>query len=438
MPTNVSEVIDDARFNSYHLRVVLLCGILILFDGFDLGSISFAAPEFRKMLDLGPAGLASVFSAGLFGLTLGALLFGLIGDIWGAKRTFILCGVLFGVFTLLTATAQSLATLVPYRFLTGLALGGASPLSIAIASDYCPKRLRTSVVMIMYISLSLGQIAAAYVYGYLGGAFGWRTIFYVGGVAPLLLAPVLGLLLPEALEYLVMKGAAPERINAILRRVAPGARFLDTDFVVARDNRDSFQPVQLFTAGRAPVTLTLWLVFFTSLIAIYFFNTWIPTLLNGSGLSQQEIVQITAALQFGGVVGTLVAAPLVLKLGAFRTVSLGYCAAAAAMLLLGRSGTSFLVLASATLAVGIFLIGTQSALNAACASVYPPAIRATGVGWGFGIGRIGSILSPFFASTLLAFDLRASDLFMAAAVPTLAASAGALAVMHLLQRRATS
>src|SRR5262249_24110861 len=138
--TNVSEVVDNARFNAYHLRILALCGLLILFDGFDLGSISLAAPEFKKLFELGPAGLASIFSAGLFGLALGALLFGLIGDLWGVKRTFVFCGVMFGVFTLLTASANSPASLVAYRFATGLALGGASPLSIAIASDYCPKR----------------------------------------------------------------------------------------------------------------------------------------------------------------------------------------------------------------------------------------------------------------------------------------------------------
>src|SRR5215469_2379353 len=152
--TNVSEVVDNARFNAFHLRILVLCGVLILFDGFDLGAIGLAAPEFRKLLELGNTGLASVFSAGLFGLALGALVFGLIGDLVGVKRTFVFCGVAFGVFTLLTATAQSVNVLIAARFLTGLALGGASPLSIALASDYCPKRVRTSVVMIMYISLA--------------------------------------------------------------------------------------------------------------------------------------------------------------------------------------------------------------------------------------------------------------------------------------------
>jgi AAHS family 4-hydroxybenzoate transporter-like MFS transporter len=433
--TNVSEVVDNARLNSYHLRILALCALLILFDGFDLGSIGLAAPEFRKLFELDAPGMAPVFSAGLFGLALGALAFGFIGDLWGATRTFVFCGLMFGVFTLLTASATSLAALVPYRFLTGLALGGASPLSIAIASDYCPKRVRTSVVMIMYIGLAAGQIVAAYVYGYLSDAFGWRTVFYVGGLAPIALAPVLVLLLPETLEYLVMKGAPPARINAILRRIEPGRTFAGTEFVVAKENKDAFQPAQLFAEGRAAVTLALWLVFFTSLIAIYFFNTWIPTLLTGSGLSTREIVQITAALQFGGVIGTLVAAPIVLRLGAFRTVALGYLAAALAMIGLGLGGASYGALAAATLAVGVFLIGTQSALNASCASVYPPAIRATGVGWGFGIGRIGSILSPYLAGALLALHWRPAHLFMIAAVPTLVASAGALAVMGLLQRR---
>jgi MFS transporter, AAHS family, 4-hydroxybenzoate transporter len=436
MATDVSAIIDNARFNRYHLRIVALCALMILFDGFDLTSISFVAPEFIEYLGVDRASIGPVFSAGLVGLTLGALGFGLLGDRWGVKRAFIFCGVMFGVFSLLTAFAQSLTVLLVYRFLAGLALGGASPISIAIASDYVPKRVRTSVVMIMYISLAVGQIAAGYSYGWLSFLGGWRTVLYIGGLAPILLAPLFIVGLPEALEYLVMHGAAPARINAILARLEPGSRFTDTSFLIARENKPGFQPVQLFQDGRAAITGVLWAVFFTSLIAIYFFNNWIPTLLTGGGLSGSEIIVVTTALPFGGVVGTFIAAPIVMRLGGFLTVSLGYLCAAAAMVVLGSGRTGFVFLAVGTLAVGVFLIGTQSALNASCASIYPPSMRATGVGWGFGIGRIGAILSPAIASYLIALKWQPSDLFLIAAVPTLAACLGAALVLRLVLRRA--
>jgi AAHS family 4-hydroxybenzoate transporter-like MFS transporter len=325
--------------------------------------------------------------------------------------------------------------LLAIRFLAGLALGGASPISIAIASDYVPLRIRTTVVMIMYISLAVGQIAAGYAYGFLS-LLGWRTVFYVGGILPILLAPLFITLLPESLEHLVMKGAPAEKINAILRRLDPTGVYTEEEFTISKENKQGFQPALLFQDGRAAVTSVLWITFFMALIAVYFFNNWIPTLLSGSGLSQSEIVVITTALPFGGVVGTLLAAPVVYRLGGFLTVALGYVAAAVCMLVLGSGGNAFLFLVVLVLAIGIFLIGTQSVLNASCAAVYPPSMRSTGVGWGFGVGRIGSVLSPAIAGYLVSLRWAPSQLFLVASIPTLVAAVGGFVILQLVRRRA--
>ncbi|MDQ2084399.1 MFS transporter [Xanthobacteraceae bacterium Astr-EGSB] len=435
MARNVSDVIDNARFNGYHLRIIMICGLLILFDGFDLTAISYAAPDLIKHLGINRSLIGPVFSAGLFGLTLGALGFGLIGDRLGIKPTFALCCVVFGVFTLATVVASSLTELMVYRFIAGLGLGGASPLSVAYASDYCPKKVRTSVVMIMYINLSVGQIVAGYTYSTLA-AFGWQAVFIVGGILPLLLVPVMLLLMPDGLEHMVLRKAAPEKINAVLAKIEPSVPAVDTEFTIAKENKQGFQLAELFRDGRAAVTAVLWCVFFTSLIAMYFFMNWIPTLLQGSGLDKTQIVIITSALPFGGILGTLVASTVVMKVSGFRTVAIGYFCAAIAMALLSMAGSEFLLLAVGTLAVGMFLIGTQSVLNAVAAAVYPPTMRATGIGWGFGIGRIGSIISPSIAGLLVALHWQPADLFRIAALPTLAACIAAYVVARLLASRA--
>ena len=381
--------------------------------------------------------IASVFSAGLFGLTVGSVFFGLVADRVGAKRTFIFCGLAFGAFSLATAFADSVSTLLVYRFLAGLALGGASPISIAIVSNAMPKHVRTSATVIMYISLAVGSIVAGYAYGFFS-FFGWRTVFYFGGVLPILLAPVFYSMLPETVVFQVMHNAPPERIRAVLARLDPNRDFShETYFTVPRENKAGFQPLQLFQDGRAPITAVLWVVFFTSLIAIYFFNTWIPTLLSGSALSNGQIVVISTALQFGGIVGTLIAAPIVLRVAGFLTAAIGYFCAALAMLVLGSGGSGFIFLACVVLAVGIFLIGTQSVLNVSCALAYPPSMRGTAVGWGFGIGRIGSVLSPAIAGLLVAMQWKPAQLFIVASVPTFTAALGALVVFWLLRRART-
>jgi len=188
----------------------------------------------------------------------------------------------------------------------------------------------------------------------------------------------------------------------------------------------------LFQDARAALTSVLWVVFFESIMAIYFYNNWIPTLLNGSGLSQREIVTITTALPFGGVIGTLLIAPVLMKLGSFRTVALGYLCAAIAMITLSGVGLSFLALALCVFAVGFFPIGTQSALNASSALIYPSSLRSTGVGWGFGIGSIGSIISPSIAGVLVAFHWQPGQLFPVAVAPALAASITAYLLMRML------
>ena len=437
MARNVSDAVDGAKFNLYHLRIVVICGLLILFDGFDLTAIAYAAPDLIKHLGITRSLIGPVFSAGLFGLTLGALGFGLIGDRLGVKVTFAICCTVFGIFTLATLAADSLTELLIFRFVAGLGLGGASPISVAYASDYCPKKVRTSVVMIMYINLSLGQILAGYVYDFLSD-FGWHGLFVVGGIMPIALVPIMWWLVPETLERLVLKKAEPEKINAILRHIDPATTADDTEFVIAKENREGFQLIELFRDGRAAITGVLWAVFFSSLIALYFFMNWIPTLLQGSGLDKTQIVIITSALPFGGIAGTLIASTIVMKVDGFRAVGAGYFCAAVAMLLLSYAGSEFVLLAVGTLAVGMFLIGTQSVLNASAAGVYPPTMRATGIGWGFGIGRIGSIISPSIAGILVAMHWQPSELFRLAALPTFAACAFAFVVMRILHRRATS
>lgn len=414
----------------------MLCGVLIFFDGFDLSAISYAAPAFIKLLGISRPMIAPVLSSGLLGLTMGAPCFGFIADRIGAKRTFLCCGAMFGMFSIATSLSGSWTSLLIWRFLTGLALGGASPISIAIASDFVPKRVRESVTMIMYISLAVGGIAAGYTYGFVS-VFGWRTVFWVGGILPLVLTPVFWAFMPETLVFLVMHDAPVERIRAILARVDPAHDYSQAaGFTVARENKAGFQPAQLFQDGRAAITLVLWVVFFTSLIAVYFFNSWLPTLLTGRGLSGKEIVVIATSLQFGGIVGTFIAASIVVRLPPFLIAGGAYVAAAAAMLVLGNGGSGTVFLTSAVLAVGIFLIGAQSVLNVSCAVVYPPSMRGTGVGWGFGVGRAGSVLSPAIAGVLVAMHWGPRQLFAIAAVPTLAAGLGAFVVLALSRRHA--
>ena len=435
MAVNVTEVIEGAKFNRFHLQIVLLCGLMVLIDGYDLAAISYAASDFVKFLGVPQATLGPVFSAGFVGLTLGAMTFGLVGDRWGTRRTFVLCSLVFGVFTLATAAATSLPMLLAFRALAGWGLGGATPLAVAISTDYCPKRLKMPVTMIMYVSLALGNIVAANTYGFLS-FFGWRTVFIVGGVVPLLLAPVYLMFMPDRIEYLVMRHAEPGRIRAILSRLDPRRSFAgETNFEVPAENKAHFQLVQLFQEGRAAITAVLWVAFFASLLSLFFFNSWLPVLLGDYGLSKGEIVYTSSSMNLGGIVGTLIAAPTVAMLGGLRTAAIGYFLGAISIAILAKAGTGFGFLFGMALIVGLLLIGTQGVLNVVTAALYPPAIRGTAVGWAFGVGRSAAIISPSIAGILRAFKWPASDIFLLAALPTLCAAIAVAVVMVLVAQR---
>jgi len=429
MAANVTELIAESRLNRFHLRVVGLCACLIFFDGFDLTTVSYAAPDLANALGVSRPMLGPVFSAGLVGLTLGALLFGLLGDRIGRKPAFVLAGLLFGLATLGTATSGSLTTLILWRIVTGVGLGGATPLSITIASDFCPRRLRATLTMLMYCAFTIGGVVGGAAAAGLVHEWGWRAVFYVGGTLPLLLAPVLAAGLPETLQFLVLKGRTAE-LGRLLPRVNPAARLpADGRYVLADDTgSEGFQVSELFRHGYAPRTVLLWSIFFVTLVALYFYTTWLPTLLNGQGISPAGIVAITGASQFGGLAGSLIVAWLMISLPAFTIIAGGYAIAAVAMLGLALIGDGYAVLLAANFVVGIFLIGTQNGLNANSAMLYPPAMRSTGVGWGIGIGRIGGVLGPSIAGLLLALHLDPKSLFMLAAIPPLVASGIALAI----------
>jgi len=434
-PIDVSEIVNEAQFNAYHARIVMLCGALVLFDGFDLSAISYAAPDFANLFALRPTMIAPVFSAGLFGLTLGGILCGPIADRIGARRVFAACGTIFGLFSLATAGARGINELLAERFVAGLALGGVSPIAIAILSDMLPKRFRIAVTMVISVSASLGAIAAGQAYGFLA-LFGWRTIFWIGGLLPLMLAPLILLLMPEPLEFLVMRGAPPSRIRAILSRIEPRRDFSrQTRFTVPPENKPGFQPIQLFSDGRGAITIALWMVFIASLVAIYFLLQWLPTLLSADGFSKTEIVLVTNGLQFGALLGALIAAPLVVRLPPFLVAAAGYFFAALAVLGFAAASGSHVFLAIIALCIGILIMGAQSVLTVSSAGAYPCSMRSTGLGWGFGIGRAASALSPAIAGALVAMQWRPAELFMTASVPTALAALFALVVHHLMQRQ---
>jgi MFS transporter, AAHS family, 4-hydroxybenzoate transporter len=306
------------------------------------------------------------------------------------------------------------------------------PNSIALTAEYAPQRRRGTMVTIMFCGFPIGASIAGFAAVPILPAFGWRGVFVLAGIMPLLLAPVLALLLPESIRHLVIHGGEADRVRRLLALVNPRLLFeSDTNFVV-REERAPGMPVgHLFRQGRAIPTILLWIGFFMSLVDIYLLSSWLPTVFHDAGITLSLAVIATAVFQGGGVVAALVLGGLVDRFGAYRVLSITYFLGAVCIALLGYSHSIVSILCC-TFFAGAGVLGGQTGSNALAASFYPTYIRSTGIGWALGIGRIGSIVGPIFGGIMLSLHWPLTNVFMAAAIPSLVGS-GAIFLMGRTQ-----
>jgi len=427
-PVDVARFIDAQPVGGFQVRLLLTCAAVLFLDGFDTQAIGFVAPALAKEWGVSKAALGPVFSAGLFGLMIGALVFGPLADRIGRKKIIVFSTLAFGIGTLVTAFVQDIDMLLAIRFLTGLGLGGAMPNAIAMTSEFNPRRRRATMVMIMFCGFSVGAALGGFLAAALIPPFGWRSVFVVGGLAPLLLVPILARRLPESVRFLALTGRAQERVAELLGSISPRAVFAPaTQFVVHEPELAGIPVLHLFRDGRALVTLLLWVVFFMSLLDLYFLSNWLPTVLNDLGASVSEAAMIGSMLQVGGVVGTFALGSIIDRFS-FRALALVYFIAVFAVGAIGQLGHSVIFVSMAIFAAGFCIVGGQIAANALAAGFYPTAVRATGVGWALGIGRVGSIVGPLVGGALLIAKWSTQSVFMAAATAALCAALAAFSL----------
>ncbi|WP_420469581.1 MFS transporter [Brevundimonas sp. FT23042] len=418
-------VIDRAKFGPLQFGVTALCFIIAMLDGFDTQSIAFVAPKIAEDWGLAPSAFGPIFAIGLLGLTVGAFVLSPAADRFGRKTVILISTAIFGLFALLTAFSTSMNELLIYRFITGIGLGAAMPNIIALTSEYGPARLRATLVTVMFCGFPLGSTIGGLISTWLIAEFDWHSVFVVGGVLPLLLLPVLWLMLPESVRFLVAKGAPESRIAPIVGKIDASASV--SEFIAGLKDEQStaargFSVFQLFREGRAPTTLLLWVAFFMNLLVMYFLVNWLPTLLKGAGLPLSMAILSTATLNLGGVVGAIALGRMIDRISPYVVLGTAYAASAAFIALLAFGGTNLTVLLVGAALSGFGVVGAQIGCNALTAAVYPTAIRATGVGWALGVGRIGAIVGPLVGGMLLARDWSPQSLILLAVVPAVIAS----------------
>ncbi|VVP81277.1 3-(3-hydroxy-phenyl)propionate transporter [Pseudomonas fluorescens] len=352
---------------------IALCFIVALIEGFDLQAAGTAAAGLRQTFTLDPKSMGWVFSAGIIGLLPGAFFGGWIADRIGRKKILIAAVLLFGVFSLSTAYVSSFSTLLLARFMTGLGLGAALPNLIALCAEAVGEQRRGTAISIMYAGVPLGGALAAVVAMLFTEH--WQTTFIIGGLAPLLVVPLMILLLPESSAFRQQQGTVTEP------RASTGQA--------------------LFGEGRARVTLALWLSYFFTLTVMYMLLNWLPSLLLEQGFSKAEAGLVQMLFNLGGALGSLLGGVLLDRCNGVKVVLYVYAGLLAALAGVGLS-VGIVPMAVAGFCAGLFVMAAQLVLYALAPPSYPTSVRATGVGAAVAVGRLGSVAGPLAAGQILA------------------------------------
>jgi AAHS family 4-hydroxybenzoate transporter-like MFS transporter len=410
------ELLDRPGARPLRRLVLVLCALVTTLDGFDTQSIALAAPGISREWGVPAAAFGTVFSIGLAGSLVGTVLLGRLGDRYGRRRILMLSVALFAVCSLLTPLVDSVLALVAARLLTGIGLGGALPAAITLTAEYAPSARRGSFVGLMFCGFPFGGVLAGVLAAPLVPAFGWASVFVVGGVVPLALLPVMWRAMPESPQYLLHR-ADRTGLDRVLERMGAGGVQVAAVPVPARS------PIaRLFTGGRARGTVLLWVTLFLALMLAYLLVNWIPLVSRAAGANAAGASLAVATLNIGAIVGCLLLGRIADGRRSTVVVGSGFVLGALAIAALGVVGTTTGALLAATFVAGFFAIGSQMCLAAVCAGCYETSSRATGVGAAMGAGRIGGIVGPVLGGILLGAGYASSTIFLITAVAAVLAA----------------
>jgi AAHS family 4-hydroxybenzoate transporter-like MFS transporter len=430
----VDEIIDSQPVGSLQVRTVALCCCVAALNGYDGQLVGFLAPSMAADLHVDVRSFGPMFAAGFLGLMMGAMSMGPLGDRLGRRPALLISTIVFGVLAGLTGFVHSLNELVLARFLTGLGLGGALPNVAALATEYMPKRLNRIPASLIGAAIPAGAMGAGLIATVIVPGWGWRAMFYLGGLMPLMLAAVLAVALPESARYLSLDSAKQGQVRRIMAKIWPDAARLNAHFDAPPRIAESGGSVfELFRHGRATVTSMLWLINIMSFMVLYFIVSWMPSLLKAASLPVSAGITSITAFSFGGIVGSLAEGPLMNRFSPERLLFAEYIAFAMLVGILAAAPLSLGLVAMLSFVMGVTIQAAQAGLIIFAVTLYPTEIRSTGAGWSVAVGIVGSIIGPLLGGAAMLAGWSAQAIFASGAVPALCAC-GAVGVIAWSKR----
>ncbi len=417
----INDVIDARPVGSLQWYAIATCILIAVLDGFDTQTIGMLAPAMSADLGIALVQFGPIFSAGLFGMLIGAVVLGPMADRFGRKTMVVVSTLVFGGLSLATALATSYEQLLVLRLLTGVGLGGALPNALALASEYSPKRLARIVVATLMCGMPLGAVVGGMVTSVLLPVYGWHAIFIVGGVLPLVVAVFAAVFMPESARFLIAQGRSGGRLTSIMTRIAPDLP--SAQMYIAPQVKLGAIPISsLFAEGRWKDTLLLWVPYFMNLVVLYFIVSWIPAVLVSAKHPVSVGIAAISLFSAGGVIGCLLQGWLMNYFGVRRILISELMMYAGLATVLALNADSYLVVVVVSVLMGVVVQGGQAGLNVLATEIYPTQMRATGVGFAIGIGRIGSICGPLAGALMLSLQLHVTQIFLMGIAPAVLAA----------------
>ncbi|MBB3181938.1 MFS transporter [Variovorax sp. Sphag1AA] len=426
---DVQKIADEARFNGFHAIVLLWCALIIVFDGYDLAVVGIALPSIMKEMGVSPTNAGFMVSSALFGMMFGNVFFGTISERIGRRWTISVCILLFSVFTAAAGMTKDPIAFSVTRFMAGVGIGGVMPNVIAQMTEYSPRKIRSTMVTLMFSGYSVGGMIAALLGKGMIESFGWQSVFFAAGL-PILLIPAILKSMPESMAYLINKGRTQE-LQRIVMQMSPSHLPQNGDrFSLPKEDKTSAAPIrQLFHDGRGFSTVMFWVACFMCLFMVYALSSWLTKLMAQAGYSLGSALTFVLVLNIGAVAGAIGGGWLADKLHIKWVQVAMFILAAVSIVLLGQKMDTAWLYAVVALA-GASTIGTQIVNSAYASQFYPMSLRSTGVGLMLGVGRAGAIIAPIVIGVLVGMEMPLELNFFAIAVPAVLAAVATMLIQH--------
>jgi AAHS family 4-hydroxybenzoate transporter-like MFS transporter len=424
---DIADVIDGQKFRLFNANLLFWTFLVCMVDGYDFTAPGYVAPALVKAWSLNPSQLAPIFSAAIVGILCGAPLLGYVGDRFGRKKALVCGTLLFALLTFASALAESLWQLVALRFLTGMALGGVMSIAIVLSSEFAPKRLRGTLTCIMFSGLTVGAGLPGVVAGWIVPQWGWEAVFVIGGIIPIVLTVAMAFTIPESIKFLTLRPERRTKLVKLLKIIDPALQVgPNTQFVIADEKQASKVSLRdLFRGRLSVITPLLWVMLAMIGIVVYFVQIWTPILLTQIGISASQAALSATSFQVGGMIGVILMGITFDRWG-LKPILFSSILAIPVIICVGTPGLSEFALAALLFVAGYLVLGTLNGVNVLSAVAYPTYMRGNGVGWAFGIGRVGFLLGAQVGS-LRAF-FKVSELFYLTAAPLAIASLACIAL----------